>query len=151
MFEKLRDSIFLSKSPGDQFERGTTFVYDRIQSATKRLTVLAAEKRLHDIDAIWETYYQIEEAVLVAKVLFKGFDRPGKFRKLPEFQALSDSVVRAAIKIAEENLLLAETNLVSRHGPETIEFLRKARDQMKALVIVGDKSARRKTVEGSKP
>jgi len=137
----------LTGSSGDQIERGISFVYDRIQSATKSLGVLNSENRLHDLDGIWETYYDVEEAILVAKVTFRGFDRPGKIRKLPEFRSLSDPVVRAAFKIAQENLSLAQTKLLSRHGTETVECLRRARDQLKALLLAGDTFSRRKNVE----
>ncbi len=110
---------------------------ERIRKAKERLAVLNSENRVRDPDEIWEAYYDVEEAILMAKVVFHGFDRPGKMRKLPAYTGLSDEDVRAKISSAEDSLSLAEASLAKRAAEETIERLRKARDQLKAILLAG--------------
>jgi hypothetical protein len=87
------------------------------------------------MDEIWEAYFDLEEAILMAKVVFDAFSKPGKLRKLPEFSGVSDPIVRAAIQKAKANLAVAEKKLPLLLGDETIESLRRARDQLKALLV----------------
>ena len=87
------------------------------------------------MDEIWEAYFDLEEAILMAKVVFDAFNKLGKLRSLPEFTGLSEPIVRAAFQKVEANLAAAERQLPQLLGDETIESLRRARDQLKALLL----------------
>ena len=119
---------------GERLKKGIDFVSTRIEKCQERITVLNSENRLWDMNEIWEAYFDLEEAILMTKVIFDAFNKVGKLRKLPEFSELSDQVVRAAFQTAEANLSKAENNLNQLSGEATIESLRKARDQLKALL-----------------
>ena len=57
------------------------------------------------------------------------------YENCPEFTEVSDPIVRAAFQKARANLAVAEKKLPQLLGDETIESLRRARDQLKALLL----------------
>jgi len=117
-------------------ETGTTFVMERILRVKNRLTVLILGSHSRDPNELWEAYYDLEEAILMTRILFGGFDRPGKLRKLPDFSHYSDEELRAALRSAENNLVAAEKMLHKLSGDATIERLRRARDNLKAMLAL---------------
>lgn len=118
-------------------EKGTDYVSGKIKTALNRLAVLnSSQSRLRDFDETWEAYYDLEEAILMAKIVFEAFDRPGRIRKLRSPSKLSDEEIRAALRTAEDNLLKAEQKLIDRAGDQTVEFLRRARDELKIILLV---------------
>lgn len=132
-----------STKAADAAERGLSFVSERIARARSRITVLNPDDVLtRDSDEVWEAYYDIEEGIFVAKIVFKSFEKPGKFRKLLELRDVSQNTIRTALKTACENLDIATSDLRSQRRDELIEHLRRARDQLKALVIAGDRASR---------
>lgn len=141
----------MSNIDRQQMERGISFVNERIVRSRDRICVLNSHNRLRDKDEIWEAYYDLEEAILMSKVIFRGFDKPGKRRRLPKIANLSDEEVRAKFKITEASLRSAERSLTKQAGDETIEFLRRARDQLKLMLLVYAPSRPAKKVWHSAP
>jgi hypothetical protein len=128
----------------ERLKKGINFVSTRIKKCRERLAVLNSENDLQNMNAIWEAYFDLEEAILMAKVIFDAFNKVGKLRKLPQFSELSDQVIRAAFQTAEVNLSKAENHLNQLSGDATIESLRKARDQLKALMATNAGIGKRK-------
>ena len=126
----------MSNTDHQQIEKGVSFVNDRIKSSRDRISVLNSPGRLRDRDEIWEAYYDLEEAILMSKIIFNGFDKLGKRRRLPKIADLSDKEIRARFRVAEDNLNSAESNLSNLKGDETIESLRRARYQLKLMLVV---------------
>jgi hypothetical protein len=117
-------------------ERGISFIDERVKRSRERLAVLNSKTDPKDLDEIWETYYDLEEAIFMAKIIFGGFDKQGRLRRLPDFsQGFSGEEVRAKIQAAERNLSRAESSLQKLAGNETIELLRAARDQAKMILL----------------
>ena len=131
-----------------KLERGISSVHERIKRSRNRVIFLTNENRLRDLNEIWEAYYDVEEAILISKIVFGGFDTPGKSRKLNvprnfDFSKLNDSEIRAKFESVENNLSLAESKLEIKSGDETIEYLRRARDQLKIMLLSPEKPSRR--------
>jgi hypothetical protein len=128
------------KTEDDSKERGTSFIFERIEKARQRISVLNPNDSFNrDSEEIWETYCDVEEAILMAKVVFRGFDRPGRLRKLLEIKEISEKTIRASMETASHNLDLAYSDLVRQRGNELVEHLRAAREQLKSLVITVDR------------
>jgi hypothetical protein len=131
-----------------KLERGISSVNERIKRSRNRVVSLTDENRLGNLSEIWEAYYDVEEAILISKIVFGGFDKPGKSRKLKvptdfDFSKLNDSEIRAEFESIENNLSLAESKLEIRSGEEMIEYLRRARDQLKIMLLHPEKPSRR--------
>ncbi|HXQ92900.1 MAG TPA: hypothetical protein VN739_07815 [Nitrososphaerales archaeon] len=129
-------------------ERGISSVRERIKRSQNRTILQVNDSRLRDLNEIWETYYDTEEAILISKIIFGGFDKPGKIRKLNapanfDFSRLSDLEIRAKFEIIGKNLSLAENNIMNRLGNETIEHLRIARDELKIMLLSPEKVSRK--------
>jgi hypothetical protein len=122
-----------------RLEKGVAFVSERILDARRRLNVLISKVHPRDLDEIWEAYYDLEEAILMTRVVFYGFDRPGRPRRLSVSAGKSDDEIRAMFQKAVESLVIAEKYLSKQMGEETIVALRKARDQLKALLLADGK------------
>ena len=133
--------VLLENLSSARMEQGVSFVGERIKRARGRLAVLTSTGRKRDMREVWEAYFDLEEAILMARIIFGGFDRPGKIRKLPEREKFSDEEIRASFMSAENSLSLAENNLANRRGDETVETLRKSRDLLKIMLLA---DARRK-------
>jgi hypothetical protein len=121
-------------------EKGIDFINRRISKARERLAVLNSENNSIDHDEIWEAFFDIEEAILMTRVVFEDFDRPGKLRKLPTIGS-SNGAIRGALLMADSGLKLAQTKLGERSGNESLRSLREARDQLKAALSAGKKIA----------
>ncbi len=135
-------------------ERGISLVYERIKRSQNRVISLNNENRLRDLNEIWEAYYDVEEAILISKIIFGGFDKPGKLRKLNvppnfDFSKLTDREIRARFEFTGKNLSSAESKLGIRSGDETIEYLRKARDELKVMLLSPEKLSRKVPRTGS--
>jgi hypothetical protein len=128
-------------------DRGISSVHERIKKSQNRVIFLTNNNRLRDLNEIWEAYYDVEEAILISKIIFSGFDMTGKLRKLNvplnfDFSKLTDSKIRAKLESIGKNLSLAESRLGTRSRDETIEYLRRARDELKVMLLSPEKSAR---------
>jgi hypothetical protein len=133
---------------GTKQERGIPYVRDRIRRSQDRISNLTKNNRLRDVDEIWEAYYDVEEAILISKIIFGGFDKPGKIRTLNiptdfDFFKLSDSEIRAKFESVGKNLSLAELKLELSSGEETIESLRRARDEVKIMLLRPSKAPKK--------
>jgi hypothetical protein len=129
-------------------EKGISSVRERIKRSRNRVILQVNDGRLRDLDEIWESYYDVEEAILIAKIIFGGFDKPGKTRELNvpanfDFSKLSDSKIRAMFESIGKNLSLAENKIENRSGDETIEHLRIARDELKMMLLSPEKSSKK--------
>jgi hypothetical protein len=121
-----------------KIQKGTAFAVGRVKNALNRISALRSSDKV-DYDSIWEAYYDLEEAILVLKLAFSDFNKPGELRKLPGFVGLSEAKVRAALRSIEEHLISAETILESSRGVKAIEELRASRDILKAMLLVKDR------------
>jgi len=118
-----------------RIEKGISYIQERIKNCEERLSVLNSGESLDNMDAVWEAYYDLEEAIFIANMAFNGFNRIGKLRKIPEVTGLSQIVIRATFNKALENIAKARNMLSKHQGEETIEYLRRARDPLKGLLL----------------
>lgn len=118
--------------------KGTKFALDRISRARANLAVLKDSVTLSekDYDAVWEAYYCLEEAILVARIAFSGFDSPGHMRKLPELpRKITEEIFRAILQATNNGMDAAENEFHRHRGPRAVDDLRRARDQLKGLLL----------------
>jgi len=126
-----------------RIDKGISYIQERMKSCEQRLTVLTSDEYLDIMDAVWEAYYDLEEAIFIANMAFDRFNRIGKLRDIPEANGLSQIEIRATFNKTLENIANAR-DMLSKHQVETtIEYLRRARDPLKGLLLAD--ARRRKT------
>ena len=129
-------------------ETGISHVRERITRSQDRIIHLVNANRLRDLDEIWEAYYDVEEAILLSKIIFGGFDKPGKTRKLNvptnfDFLKLSESEIRAKFESVGKCLSVAEGKLAQGSEDDMIEFLRRARDELKVMLLSPNRTSKK--------
>lgn len=111
-----------------------------LDRARNRIAELKKETNLREISTIWETYCDIEQSIEVSKYVFKLHDRLGTYRRLVASVKNDPTKMSARGLISIYNdvdfLVLSATRAVmERRGEEAIELSRKARDQLKLLLL----------------
>jgi hypothetical protein len=129
----------------ERIEKGISYIQERMKNCEDRLSVLTSDEHIGNMDEVWEAYYDLEEAILIANMAFDGFNRIGKLRKIPEITGLSEIVIRATFNKSLENIGKAREMLSKHQGKETIEYLRLARDPLKGLLLAVERKRKMRT------
>lgn len=129
--------------------RGMQFVLASLASARKRIALIKIESKFRDTDEIWETYCDIEQSIEVSKYVFKLQNRLGKYRKL-KVSSQNDPATLALTKLCAiydevDSLVISACEAAKQgKGEDAIELSRRARDQLKILLLGQAKSERKK-------
>ena len=129
----------------EQQSKGMQFVLSSLESALKRLSNLDTEEKIRNTNEIWETYCDIEQAIEVSKFVFNLHERLGKIRSLKistknDPKSIPLEELRARYRFVNSAVASATDAYKRGRGEEAIEFARKARDELKILLL-----GRRKT------
>ena len=129
----------------EQQSKGMQFVLSSLESALKRLSNLDTEEKIRNTNEIWETYCDIEQAIEVSKFVFNLHERLGKIRSLKvstknDPKSIPSVELRSRYRFVNSAVASATDAYKRGRGEEAIEFARKARDELKILLL-----GRRKT------
>jgi hypothetical protein len=133
--------------------KGLAFVVASFLEARKRLSLMNTEDAMRDENEIWEVYCDIEQGVQVSKYVFGVQDGLGVIRKITASARNDPSKIPLGelsrrYKIVDSHLAEALEALRNGMGEEEIEIARKARDELKRLLLgrrAGERATQRKT------
>jgi len=134
----------VEKEEGQQ-SKGMQFVLSSLEDAQKRLARFDTEEKLRNTSEIWEAYCDIEQAIEVSKFVFNLHGRLGKIRSLKvstknDPKSIPSGELRSRYRFVNSAIASAADAYRHGRGEEAIEFARKARDELKILLL-----GRRKT------
>ena len=134
----------MEKEAGQQ-SKGMQFVLSSLEDARKRLAHLDTEEKIRNTSEIWEAYCDVEQAIEVSKFIFDLHERLGKIRSLKvstknDPKSIPLEELRARYRFVNSTIASAVDAYRHGRGEEAIEFARKARDELKILLL-----GRRKT------
>ncbi|MGI0090623.1 MAG: hypothetical protein ACREBS_02840 [Nitrososphaerales archaeon] len=134
----------IKKSP--TYSPGVGYVLSSMGDARARLAKMKnVEEFLRDLDEVWEAYCDIEQAIAISKFVFRSPAKLGKIRKL-QISSKCDPLVipadelRSKYEFADSNLVAAGEQLKEGNGEKGIELARRARDELKILLLSNRKS-----------
>lgn len=120
-----------------------------LDSAKKRSNESRSLKKIRGMDYIWEMYCDVETAVLLSKFVFKELPKLEKLRKLsfsnkddPE-KIPYDQLLRR-YDLIESEIDVARSDFSSGKEVDGLEHARRARDQLKIMLLGIRKSRRSK-------
>ncbi|MHB1867488.1 MAG: hypothetical protein ACYCPP_00910 [Nitrososphaerales archaeon] len=134
----------MEREAGQQ-SQGMQFVLSSLEDARKRLAHFDTEEKLRNTSEIWEVYCDIEQGIEVSKFVFNLHERLGKIRPLKistknDPKSIPLEELRARYRFVNSAIASAADAYRRGSGEEAIEFARKARDELKILLL-----GRRKT------
>jgi hypothetical protein len=129
----------------DSEERRAVFSY--LDSCKKRLADMRTDRNLRDMDALWEAYSDLESAIGLSKFVFYIPLKAGTFRRLTvskeaDPRVVPDKELERKYSIVESGIVTAQTLLTGNSVEEGIELLRKARDELKAMLLSARKNSK---------
>ena len=129
--------------------KGIEFVLSCLSEARKKPASMNSEEKLRNTLRIWEAYCDIEQAIEVSKFVFRLHDQLGTIRTLeisektnPETTPVDELATK--YRLANSDIESAEKACEKMNGESAIEFARKARDELKILLLGERKIKRRK-------
>ncbi|MDA4111832.1 MAG: hypothetical protein OK439_04795 [Thaumarchaeota archaeon] len=122
-----------------------SFTIRRLNESSSRLARLSDQNRIRDVEEIWEAYCDVEEAIAISNFKLGVFDRVGKTRKLTisfkdDPSKMPEQDLRKRFISIESNLSAAKENFEKGMGDEGAELARRARDDLKKMLIGHEKS-----------
>jgi len=131
-----------------------SFTIGRLKESRNRLRRLSEENRFRDVDEIWEAYCDVEEAIAIANFVLGAFDSVGKIRKLTvtlkdDPTSMLEADLRKKFSSIEMNLVAAQERFSKGMGDEGTELARRARDDLK-IMLIGHARSERNNLRKSK-
>ncbi len=135
-----------------QFD-GLEYVLSSLREARNRLGKMDSEEKYRDASEIWEALCDVEQAIEVSKFVFHLHDRLGKVRTLTVSSKNSPATLdldelKSRYRFVESALVSADIAYREGKAEDAIEWARKARDQLKILLLGKYKSERLKLRKG---
>jgi len=120
--------------------KGIEFVLSSLGEAREKLASMDSEEKLRNSSRIWEVYCDIEQAIEVSKFVFGLHDRLGAIRTLrvsgkDDLRTSHIDVLSAKYKLVNSEIASAEKEYEMGNGESAIEFARRARDELKVLLL----------------
>jgi hypothetical protein len=131
----------------DMSSKGAKFVISSLREARRRLASIDSNKKMLDVGELWEAYCDLEQSIEVSKYIFNIAESIGTYRKLVSSikndpTMLSPSELAKRFKRTESNIDAALEAFERGRGEEEIEFARKARDELKIMLLGRKKTER---------
>ncbi len=116
------------------------FVLSSLSEARKGLANMDSEEKLRNASRIWEVYCDIEQAIEVSKFVFSLQVQVGTIRALKvsgknDLGTISIDDLSAKYRLVNSDIISAEKACEMGNGESVIEFARKARDELKVLLL----------------
>jgi hypothetical protein len=127
--------------------RGAKFVISSLREARRRLASIDTNKRMSDVSELWEAYCDLEQSIEISKYVFDMAESIGIYRKLVasiknDPATLSPDELAKRFKRAQSNIDYALEAFAQGRGKEEVEFARKARDELKIMLLGRNKTER---------
>jgi hypothetical protein len=128
---------------------GITLVLSSLREASNTFSSMDSEEKLRDTSRIWEIYCDIEQAIEVSKFVFNLHFQLGKIRTLRVSLKNNPATIpiEGLSKIYRDvnsNIVTATRAYEAGDAESAIEFARKARDEIKILLLAERKTRRKK-------
>ena len=120
-------------------------VLEAMSHARKRLSAALEEGRCRDINLLWRTYMDVEFSIGIGKFLVKetegklGMKRKIVISKKKDPLQMSPENLDVTIRAIDHELQKAEIGFQVMPSEDAIESARKARDELKMLILSSGK------------